>query len=100
THLRVPSVSDKPKIRPSSDQTRTRSSAAFGGPATSLDTRACHSGLPLVSNANTSPLLVPTMTALAPAPTPAESALPAFMRQFCLPVAASALTRLPSEAAA
>ena len=51
-----------------------------GGPATSLEIFVCHSGLPLVSKASTSALLVPTASTFASAPMPPESGLPALMR--------------------
>ncbi len=74
-------------------------SATFGGPATSLVTLACHSGLPLVSNASTSPLSVPTAIVATRADAGCNG-LSALMRQFCRPVAGSTRTIVPSGLAA
>jgi hypothetical protein len=76
-------------------------SAALGGAMTSLPTRALHSALPSSGeNARTSPLSLPTTTASASAPTPADSVRPALTRQTWRPVAGSILTIVPSDAAA
>ena len=78
----------------------TMPSVGFGGPLTSLVILVCHNGLPLMSKASTSPLSVPTATATASAPTPAESGFPVLMRQRCVPFAGSTLTSTPSGEAA
>src|SRR5271155_2752359 len=75
-------------------------SVGFGGPLTSLDTFACHSGLPLASNASTSPFSVPTTTRFASAPTPADRGMPALTRQRWAPAAGATLTTLPAAPAA
>ena len=75
-------------------------SATFGGLTTSLVTFACHSGLPSVVNASTSPLSVPTATSVESAPTPADRRLPASIRHAGAPVAGSTRTIVPLAAAA
>src|SRR5262245_36716221 len=78
----------------------TTPSATSGGDSTSLPIRACHSGLPSGSNANTSPLTVPTTTIAESAPTPAASVELALIRQELCPVSALSRMRVPSSAAA
>src|SRR5690349_22496458 len=86
-------------MRPSPENTITMLSATRGGAMTSLDTRAVHCGLPLVSKASTSPLSVPTTTSDALAPGPADSERFALTFHSTRPLAASMRISVPSLAA-
>ena len=101
THLRLPSVASKAKIRLSAVRASTSPPATRGAASTSDETRARQRGVPLsASSTISSPLSVPTATSLPSVPTPPESGEPADTFQIGLPVAASSLVTVPSRAAA
>ena len=97
---RVPSAASRPWMRPSPLRTTTTPSPMLGALSTSLDTWACHFGLPLASNASTAPLLEPTTTMPSNASTPPESLALVSICQRLRPLRASSRTIRPSLPAA